>query len=100
MTLENTVKYIRSKNAGPFWMTIDIFFDTRAAYQRVKESERFSAETIAAVYHINPKGIKRFDLDDLMVIKISMPRPYPQGAKNERDMHSGQQYVQLLDLEV
>ena len=24
-TIENTVKYIRSKNAGPFWLTIDAF---------------------------------------------------------------------------
>ena len=24
-TIESTVKYIRSKNAGPFWLTIDAF---------------------------------------------------------------------------
>ena len=24
-TIEETVKYIRSKNAGPFWLTIDAF---------------------------------------------------------------------------
>ena len=43
-TIENTVKYIRSKNAGPFWLTIDAFCNSvedtenvAAAFEREKE---------------------------------------------------------------
>ena len=46
-TIENTVKYIRSKNAGPFWLTIDAFCksveDTEkiaAAFEREKNLSR------------------------------------------------------------
>jgi hypothetical protein len=34
------------------------------------------------------------------MIKISYPRAAPQGGMVERDMHSGQQYVRLLDVEL
>ncbi|MBT9778335.1 DUF4387 family protein [Clostridium sp. MCC353] len=100
MTLGELAKYVRSKNAGPFWMTIDIFCDTEEDYRMIKESPALSNEAVGALYRTDPKKIKRFEVDNLNVIKISMPRPYPQGARNERDMHSGQQYVQLLNIEL
>jgi hypothetical protein len=34
------------------------------------------------------------------VVKISYPRARPQGGACERDMHGGQQYVRLLDVEL
>jgi hypothetical protein len=34
------------------------------------------------------------------VVKLSFPRLRPQGGAGERDMHGGQQYVPLLDLEL
>jgi len=100
MTLGETAKYVRSKNAGPFWMTIDVFCDSREAYDRLKASTVLRADSIAEVYHVDTNAVKRFEVDDLMVIKASLPRPYPQGSRHERDMHSGQQYVQLLDLDI
>ena len=33
-TLGDLAKLVRSKNAGPFWLTIDIMFDNAAAYRR------------------------------------------------------------------
>jgi hypothetical protein len=100
MTLKEAAKYVRSKNAGPFWMTIDIFCGARDAYEKLKQSRALCAASISEIYHIDSGKIKRFDVDDLNVIKISLPRPCPQGSRHERDMHSGQQYVPLLDVEV
>jgi hypothetical protein len=98
ITLGNTAKYVRSKNAGPFWMTIDIFCETADSYTLIRNSKAVSPVMIARIYKANPREVKVFELDDLKVIKISLPRPCPQGSPHERDMHSGQQYVQLLDL--
>ncbi len=36
----------------------------------------------------------------LHAIKISFPRPVTQGARRDRDMHAGQQYVPLLTMQV
>jgi len=34
------------------------------------------------------------------MVKISFPRAAPQGGVVERDLHSGQQYVDLLDCDL
>ena len=98
--LHEIAKYIRSKNAGPFWVTVDIFCDTDEAYRRVAESPVISAETVAALYGTDAEAVKLFRLPDLKVVKLSFPRRRPQGSPGERDMHSGQQYIPLLDLEI
>ncbi|MFX1589594.1 MAG: DUF4387 family protein [Promethearchaeota archaeon] len=36
--LVDLAKVIRSKNAGPFMTTIDIFFDERENYEKVKKN--------------------------------------------------------------
>ena len=38
-TLGDLAKLVRSKNAGPFWLTIDIMFDDADAYRRARDAE-------------------------------------------------------------
>ena len=47
-----------------------------------------------------PAACRRIEAPDLSVIKFSYPRAVPQAGVTERDMHSGQQYVSLLDCDV
>ena len=37
-TLGEKVKKIRSKNAGPFWITIDVFCGDKKVYKDVREN--------------------------------------------------------------
>ena len=99
-TVETAAKYVRSKNAGPFWMTIDIFCENKKQFELFKISDNFTKENIAARYATDPDKVKMFFVDDLNTIKISVPKEKPSGYRYERDMHSGQQYYQLLDLEL
>jgi hypothetical protein len=99
-TIGEAASYVRSKNAGPFWMTIDIFCDKSESFDLIKNSKNLNQEAIARIYGSEPQTVKIFYLQDLNVIKISLPRSKPLGHRNERDMHSGQQYVQILDLEL
>lgn len=98
--LSEVTRYVRSKNAGPFWVTVDIFFDGPETYTRHKADPALSAQAVAALYGVDPAQVKRFEVDDLAVIKLSYPRTAPQGGVVERDMHSGQQYVPLLDVDL
>ncbi|WP_077000481.1 DUF4387 domain-containing protein [Variovorax sp. KK3] len=91
---------IRSKNAGPFWITVDLFFPDDASYERYAASQSLAAAAIAAVFGVDPAMVRHFRVDALRVLKISYPRRKPQGGAVERDMHGGQQYVQLLGLEL
>jgi hypothetical protein len=98
--LREVCRHIRSKNAGPFWVTIDLFFDGPENYQRYRDSEALGAATFASLYGTDPTLVKRFAIDRLNTVKISFVRTSAQGGVIERDMHAGQQYVRLLDLEV
>ena len=91
--LGTIVEKVRSKNAGPFWLTIDIFCGSRAAFDRVVHG--VSTDRIAQLFGKNPEEIKRFDIADLNVVKFSMPRPHIQGTRQDRDMH-GASFASLI----
>ena len=92
--LGQVVKKIRSKNAGPFWLTIDIFCKNEENFRSI--CERLSNKRVAALFHIEAEELKRFDISALNVIKFSLPRPQVQGTLYDRDMH-GAAYAVLLE---
>ncbi|MBL4803122.1 MAG: DUF4387 domain-containing protein [Emcibacter sp.] len=91
---------VRSKVAGPFWVTMDLMFDSQESYDRYSQSPALSAEAIGKIYNIDPAGVMHFPVPKLKVLKISYPRKTPQGGVEERDLHSGQQYTYILDVEL
>ncbi|CAN5489149.1 DUF4387 domain-containing protein [soil metagenome] len=91
---------VRSKNAGPFWTTIDAFFADRTGFDRAVASPVTDPQVIGERYAVAPEAVRIFPLPDLLVIKVSFPRPSAQGGIGDRDMHAGQQHVPLLDLEI
>lgn len=98
--LRDVCHEIRSKNAGPFWVTFDIFFDGPDSFAKYHDDPALSADSFAHLYGAEAAMVKRIPVDDLAMVKISYPRTTPQGGMVERDMHSGQQYVPLLDAEL
>lgn len=99
-TVNELCDEVRSKNAGPFWITIDLFFSNEENYRRYKDSETLGPELFERLFCANRAFVKRFAVDDLRVVKISFARPRPQGWVHERDLHAGQQYVRLLNVEL
>ena len=99
-TIGDIAELVRSKNAGPFWQTLDIFLPDDDTYRRVAEAQGINADTIARLYGPDPESVAIFRLPHIRVVKISFPRPTPQGGVLDRDMHAGQQHVPiaLLDL--
>jgi len=89
---------VRSKNAGPFWLTIDIFCETEAAFQTV--NAQLSTARVAALYDQRVEDVERFEIPGLAVLKFSMPRPVIQGALEDRDMHASQWGWLLAELEL
>lgn len=99
-TIEQTAKYLRSKNAGPFWLTIDAFCNSVEDTAKIAAAFERERAWIASVFQVHPDHIKIFNMPEIQVAKISLPRIPIQGSAEERDMHGGQQYVTLLDIEV
>ena len=100
LTLGELAPEVRSKNAGPFWVTLDVFLPDDDAYERAAASALTDVVAIAGRYAVRPSDVKVFLLPELQAIKVSFPRPYAQGGAHDRDMHAGQQYVPLLDIEI
>jgi hypothetical protein len=98
--LGEVCRHIRSKNAGPFWITVDLFFRDDDTYRSYKDDPNISARCFAELFGADASLIKLVRVDSLRVVKVSYPRPKPQGWQGERDMHGGQQYVSLLDVEL
>ena len=98
--LRTLARMIRSKNAGPFELTIDILFSDQATYERVKRSGKVSKEFIAGMFQIDPARVKLFHYDPAYAIKASVPRYTTSGDPDETDVFAGQQYPQLVDLEI
>lgn len=99
-SLKDVAKYVRSKNAGPFWITIDIFCDSDESYGRVTRAPALSSEAVGALYGVAASLVRIFRVDPLRVVKISFPRPVAQGSARDVDSHAGQVFVPLLDVEV
>jgi hypothetical protein len=98
--LKDICRNVRSKNAGPFWVTVDLFFDSAESFARYHDHPAIGREAIAALYGVDPTHVKRFAVESLNVVKLSYPRIQPQGGVLERDMHGGQQFVRLLEVEL
>ena len=79
---------------------MDIWFDSPENFQRYKDSPSLSPNVFEKLFGTDPKLVKTIPVENLNLIKISYPRSNPQGGMIERDMHSGQQYVRLLDLDL
>ena len=97
-TLGDLADQVRSKNAGPFWLTLEAFLPNDESY-RIADAA-ITAEAIAGLYQVAPRNLRIFRIPWLRVIKISFPRPVPQGSLHDRDTHAGQQHVPLASLPV
>jgi hypothetical protein len=99
-SLKEVASYVRSKNAGPFWVTIDIFCDGPQAFERLARAPALAAPAIADLYAVSEADVKIFPDSNINVIKISFPRPVVAGSFRDRDAHAGQYFVPLLSAPV
>lgn len=92
------VQRVRSKNAGPFWLTIDIFCGDATTFEQVRAS--VSTERVADLFRQPVSALKRFEIGSINVVKFSMPRPVIQGSRGDRDMHGSQWGWLVSELEI
>ncbi len=99
-TIADLAVLVRSKNAGPFWLTIDIMFDREENYRRVRDSDVVNRDLVARLFRRAPDDIIVVNHDAALAIKVSFPRPQSSGSKYDSDVYGGQQYAPLLSLAV
>lgn len=99
-TIADLALEVRSKNAGPFWVTLEMFMKDAAGYAAVADESFINEQVIADLYRVDASTIQLFRIPSLNVVKVSFPRRVSQGSLRDRDMHAGQQHVPLASLRV
>ncbi len=101
MKLVELASVIRTKNAGPFELTIDVIFKDRETYQLAKNNNILNAALIAELYNVPESDIlTAIYFDPACAFKTTMKRKMPCGDLGENDIYGAQQHAPLLDLEV
>lgn len=101
--LAEGAKVFRSKNAGPFKTTIDIFYSDPKRYAAVRDSGQLTPERVAAVLKLPREAVEGiFFSDQVLGIKITVLKQPGMASGDARcaDTFGAQQYVPLMDLEI
>ena len=96
LALTDLVHVIRSKNAGPNLLTLDLFFRDRDGYQRAIQSPQLSVASVALMYGCPQALMSRYDMADLRAIKFTLPRAVCAGSPGDGDVYGAQQHGPLL----
>ena len=102
-TLSDLADVFRSKNAGPFQITIDLQFSERGNFDRVLQSRSLSAGNIAARYGAAASDVLIVPFERALAIKITIPRlagDRGAGSPGDRDVYGAQQHGPLLDMPI
>ena len=101
MRLYDCATVIRSKNAGPFTLTIDLVLPDMDTFRRVLGADSLLPSRIAALYHVQPDSVRVMPFERLLTIKVALPRPgRGSGASGDRDVYGCQHHFPLGDVEI
>ncbi|WP_136608667.1 DUF4387 domain-containing protein [Paenibacillus dokdonensis] len=101
MKLYDAAAVLRSKNSGPFEITVDALFDHFDTYNKIKQSGIINKDTVSRLYNIEPDHITQIVFfDQAMGFKITFARSVSSGSFLDRDVYGAQQHAPLMDLEV
>ena len=98
--LIDVAEVIRSKNSGPYELTLDIIFNDFESYEKVKQGGFINNELICKLYGVTPEQIICIiAFEPAKAIKITIKRPLCSGDIGETDVYGAQQHAPLLGLE-
>ena len=97
-TLSEFTRILRSKNAGPLYITFDLIVPDRQTMEYV--CGRLRPEAVAAAYQAPVEQIRLIPYAVVNAIKITIPRKHPSGALQDSDIYGCQQHMALANLEV
>ena len=89
-------KILRSKNAGPLFITFDMIFPSREEMEYV--AARLTKEQIAKAYDMNVEKIDIIPYGVVNAIKITFPRKHLSGALCDNDIYGCQQHMPLANI--
>jgi len=100
MTLTDVARIIRSKNAGPYLLTLDVLFNDRQGFETFKSAGIMTREKAAQIYGINVDQVQSvIFFDPAYALKITINRPIVSGGHGDSDIYGAQQHIPLMNWE-
>ena len=98
--IRDIAKACKSKNAGPFELTLDVVFDERSMYERVRATRVLGPALFARLYNVRPEDVIFTEYPAGNAFKATIPRLVPSGDIGDTDVYGAQQHAPLLDVEI
>ena len=93
-------KACKSKNAGPFEVTIDVVFDDRDLFERVRATGVLGPELFARLYKVRPDQVLFTEYPAGYAFKATLPRLVAAGGIGDTDVYGAQQHAPVLDVDI
>jgi hypothetical protein len=98
--LVDITEIIRSKNSGPYELTIDLMFSTFDWYKKVCAARVINEALVCRLYKIKATEIINIiNFDPAKAVKVTIKRPLCSGDIGETDVYGAQQHAPFLDVE-
>ena len=94
--LSEYTRILRSKNAGPLFITFDLIFNDTENMLYVKE--KLTKEHISNAYNVDVSKIDIIAYEVVNSIKITFPRKNISGSLADNDIYGCQQHVPLANI--
>ena len=96
--LKDIANVIRSKNAGPFELTLDVLLKDQQMFEKLRQADVINTKVIAQLYQIPETDVISIAyFPNARAIKATIVRPLPSGALGERDVYGAQQHAPLVN---
>lgn len=96
--LIDVARILRSKNAGPLFVTFDIMFDKARDLERTISA--VNEPLIAKLYDVDESDVSIIPYEIVNSLKITIPREHVSGEIGDNDIYGCQQHVKLADIEI
>lgn len=98
--IRDIAQICKSKNAGPFMVTIDVLFEDHALYHKVKATGTLNAALFAKLYGVPESDVLFTPYDTAAAFKATLARPISAGDFGDTDVYGAQQHAPLLDVDI
>lgn len=90
---------VRSKNAGPYELTLDIVFRDEESFEIARRSGIFTPSLFAKLYRVpEERVLSVVEFPAARAIKATIVRPLASGELGDPDVYGAQQHAPLLEI--
>jgi len=98
--LIDVARVIRSKNSGPYELTLDVMFKDRPTFEQFRDRQLIDKALVAKLYRIPEQDVLSVVwFEPANAVKATFRRPCVSGAPGDRDIYGAQQHGPLLELD-